>query len=61
MGDGKQDMTDDAVIERVATTIYREFENRPLYARAQMNGIMATELARAAIAAYEKAKNEKAS
>ena len=49
-------MVDEAVIERVAIAIYREFENRPLYARAQMNGITATELARAAIEEYEKAK-----
>ncbi len=39
-------------IEAVARAIYAEFENRPVYARAQMNGHIATELAQAAITAW---------
>lgn len=39
-------------IERAAEAIYREFENRPLYAQAQINCIIADELAKAAITAY---------
>jgi len=37
------------MIDRVAEAIYREFEARPRYAQAQMNGILARELAVAAI------------
>ena len=33
------------MVERVAKAIYTEFENRPLYAQAQMNGLIAEELA----------------
>ncbi len=39
------------MIERVAKAIYLEFENRPDYAQLQMNGVIAEELARAAIEA----------
>lgn len=39
-------------VERAAEAVYREFENRPKVARLQMNGVMADELARAAITAY---------
>jgi hypothetical protein len=38
-----------SMVERVARAIYREFENRPLYAQAQMNVVIAEECARAAI------------
>jgi hypothetical protein len=37
--------------EHVARAIYEEFENRPDYAKLQMNVVLAGELARAAIAA----------
>jgi hypothetical protein len=36
---------------RVAMAIYREYKNRPIYAQGQMNGILAAELAVAAIRA----------
>jgi hypothetical protein len=39
-------------LEKAAEAVYRKFEDRPLYAQAQMNGIIADELARAAISAY---------
>lgn len=42
-------MTEMSMLERVARAIYREFENRPLYAQRQMNGIIADELARVAV------------
>ena len=37
--------------ERVVRAIYAKFEDRPLYAQAQMNDILANELAQAAIEA----------
>lgn len=40
-----------SMVERVARAIYREFENRPLYAQVQMNVVIAEECARAAIEA----------
>ncbi len=39
------------MIETVAKAIYDKFEDRPQYAKRQMNGILAQELARAAIEA----------
>jgi hypothetical protein len=42
---------ENAFLKQVADAIYEEFENRPLYAQAQMNGVLAEELARAAIKA----------
>jgi hypothetical protein len=39
------------MVERVAKAIYEKFEDRPSYARRQMNGLLAEELARAAIEA----------
>jgi hypothetical protein len=39
------------MVERVAKAIYTKFEDRPVYAQAQMNGVLAEELARAAIEA----------
>jgi hypothetical protein len=39
-------------LDKAAEAVYRKFEDRPLYAQAQMNGIIADELARAAISAY---------
>lgn len=44
---------DNDMVERVALAIYREFENRPRYARVQMNDLFATELARAAMRAMK--------
>lgn len=43
----------EAVVDAVARAIYRRTEVYPEYALAQMNGILAEDLARAAIAAYE--------
>lgn len=47
-------------IERAARAIYAEYENRPVYAQGQMNGILAQELARAALLAikYEDGTDE---
>lgn len=42
---------DPALAWRVAMAIYCEYENRPLYAQGQMNGVLAAELAVAAIRA----------
>jgi len=39
-------------LEEAAKALYREFENRPLYAQTQMNGVIANECATAAITAY---------
>ncbi len=39
-------------LEAAAKALYREFENRPLYAQTQMNGVIANECATAAITAY---------
>jgi hypothetical protein len=39
------------MVEHVAKAIYEKFEDRPSYARRQMNGLLAEELARAAIEA----------
>ena len=39
------------MLEKVAIAIYAEFENRPVYAQMQMNGHIANDLARVAIAA----------
>lgn len=44
-------MSNPTMTERVADAIYREFENRPRYARSQMNGLLAADLARVAIEA----------
>lgn len=41
------------VIEKIAAAIYLEFENRPLNAQLQMNGVLATELAIAALRAMK--------
>lgn len=48
---GTNSLAPTGMVEKVALAIYREYENRPLYAQGQMNGVLATELARAAIAA----------
>lgn len=32
------------VIERAAAAVYTEYENRPIYAQGQMNGLLAREL-----------------
>ena len=42
--------TEHDLFERMAREIYREFENRPKYAQAQMNGVIAEECAAAALA-----------
>jgi hypothetical protein len=39
------------MIDRVAKAIYRCFEDRPDYAQLQMNGVLAEELAKAAVEA----------
>lgn len=41
-------------LEEAAKALYREFENRPLYAQTQMNGVIANECATAAVAAASK-------
>lgn len=38
-------------LDQIARAIYETFENRPLYAKRQMNTILAEELARAAVEA----------
>ena len=45
-------------LEIVARAIYLKFEDRPAYAQLQMNGILADELARAAIEAIMKPSAE---
>lgn len=41
----------ETMLKRVAKAIYAKWEDRPNYAKLQMNGILAEELARAAIEA----------
>lgn len=41
----------DEMVEKAAVAVYHKFEELPLYAQKQMNGHIATDLARAALTA----------